>query len=69
MYAVGCDNCIFVFGGYDGTNYLASCEKYECSYNKWSELPEMPVCCSDMAGVQYSKGILILGGYNSVALR
>ena len=39
------DNCIYVFGGYAGSN-INTCEKFDFANNKWEELPKMQVARS-----------------------
>ena len=35
--------CVYVCGGYDGSNYQRSCEMYDVQSRRWTEIPDMPV--------------------------
>jgi hypothetical protein len=39
--AVSLPNGIYVIGGFNGTDYLASMEKYDETENRWETMPEM----------------------------
>jgi N-acetylneuraminic acid mutarotase len=61
---------IYVFGGYDGCQYLKSVEKYDFQSRKWKYLQDMSnsrchfACCVSN-DLQY---IYVIGGYNGKPL-
>lgn len=40
-YAVYMPDGIYILGGYDGCNFLKSCEKYCFNTKSWTNLPKM----------------------------
>ncbi|VDN97786.1 unnamed protein product [Rodentolepis nana] len=63
--AVVSNNCIFIFGGYDGSRkmILGSCEKYDPTTDRWSSLPPMPTARYGTGAVHIPDfGELVLGG-------
>merc|ERR1712187_163956 len=49
--AVSFGGAVYVFGGYDGTNYLSSVEKYDVKTGEWKSWPPMTLRRCDLAAV------------------
>uniref|UniRef100_A0A5K3FU54 BACK domain-containing protein n=1 Tax=Mesocestoides corti TaxID=53468 RepID=A0A5K3FU54_MESCO len=59
-------NCqqLLVFGGYNGTTQMSSCEKFDPAVNRWTPLPDMltPRSCCGAVSVPVV-GVVVVGGY------
>jgi hypothetical protein len=55
--------CIFAFGGFDGTRVLSTVEVYNPGTNSWTEAPPMPTARASLAAVDGPDGqIYVIGG-------
>lgn len=62
--AVGGDGCIYVFGGFTGTEILNTVEIYNPEQNTWSMGPPMSVPRSGCQAVSYEGHIFVMGGFD-----
>jgi len=56
---------LYVFGGYDGTNYYSETYEYDPATDSWTAKTSMPVENSNMAFATIGKYIFSFGGRNS----
>lgn len=61
---------IYVLGGYDGNNYLKSCEKYDFNTKKWKNISSMinarsHFSCNMTSDCNY---LYVLGGFDGKSL-
>ena len=55
---------LYVFGGYDGEDYLNTIYVYDPYSNEWNLLGEMPYSCAGLTAVVLGGRIHIMGGIN-----
>jgi hypothetical protein len=60
---------LYVIGGYN-TSYLAECERYDSSQDKWQPIAPLPLSISNQEAIVcgYTRRIYIFGGHNSTDL-
>jgi N-acetylneuraminic acid mutarotase len=56
---------IVAVGGFDGSNALRSCERYEPATDKWEALPDMPTARSCSAATVLGGRLWVTGGYGT----
>jgi hypothetical protein len=62
------DNTVYVFGGYDGSNYLKDGEEYDRRTDKWTLLDQhMSVARSWLAAATVGNAVYLLGGEPSAS--
>lgn len=60
----GCyDNTVYVFGGYDGTQYFSSAYKYDISTDTWTAITPLPLENSRVGFTTIENNIYLIGGY------
>jgi hypothetical protein len=66
--ALGPNGKVYVLGGSDGTNTLATVQVYDIASNTWTTDTNLPVAVRDAAGAIDSLGRLdVIGGYDATA--
>jgi|GEM_PF-641979 len=58
------DNDVYIFGGFDGEEYLDTVEKYNPSLEKFTNIPSMPTARSGAKAVLIEDKIYVVGGHN-----
>ena len=55
---------IYLFGGWDGQNYLDSAYRFDAAANSWQILPDMPTARAFVTGGLVKGKLYVVGGYN-----
>ena len=58
------DDEIYSLGGYDGTQYINTVEKFSPSTQTWTNITNIPIAVADSAVAYYNNKIVIVGGFN-----
>jgi DNA-binding CsgD family transcriptional regulator len=55
---------IYLFGGWDGQNYLANAYRFDPAANNWQILPDMPTARAYVTGGVVKGKLYVVGGYD-----
>jgi hypothetical protein len=61
---VGGDGAFYLFGGWDGSAYVASTYRYDLATDQWSELSPMPTARAFAGAGRIDNQVYVVGGYN-----
>lgn len=67
LAAVCLKNGVYAIGGFNGTNYLATVEKYDAGANRWDFVASMKCgrCMVQAVASEDGRGIWVIGGFNN----
>jgi DNA-binding CsgD family transcriptional regulator/N-acetylneuraminic acid mutarotase len=63
----GVDGEIYLFGGWDGSTYLAQALRYDPETDTWEALPDMPTARAFAGAASIDGRIYVVGGYDGVS--